>query len=204
MKLTRLFLLLLVEKTMATNRNELEARLDRVNNWVNNCDQKSSILLAIEGVVLTILCTSDYISFIHQQLIFPIYNYYETGNGMFSIINTIQLFILAVMFILIFLSVFYSLQVIKGTIDTKLFKQSELTEKSLLHFSSISNKSFNEFKKDIVNQSEETVLNDLLSQIYINSSICDNKFKYHKKSVRCFCLFLFLLVLISFIQLLTL
>lgn len=189
---------------MATNRNELEARLDRVNNWVNNCDQKSSILLAIEGVVLTILCTSDYISFIHQQLIFPIYNYYETGNGMFSIINTIQLFILAVMFILIFLSVFYSLQVIKGTIDTKLFKQSELTEKSLLHFSSISNKSFNEFKKDIVNQSEETVLNDLLSQIYINSSICDNKFKYHKKSVRCFCLFLFLLVLISFIQLLTL
>jgi len=204
LKLTRLFLLLLVEKTMATNRNELEARLDRVNNWVNNCDQKSSILLAIEGVVLTILCTSDYISFIRQQLIFPIYNYYETGNGMFSIINTIQLFILAVMFILIFLSVFYSLQVIKGTIDTKLFKQSELTEKSLLHFSSISNKSFNEFKKDIVNQSEETVLNDLLSQIYINSSICDNKFKYHKKSVRCFCLFLFLLVLISFIQLLTL
>jgi hypothetical protein len=65
---------------MATNRNELEARLDRVNNWVNNCDQKSSILLAIEGVVLTILCTSDYISFIRQQLIFPIYNYYETGN----------------------------------------------------------------------------------------------------------------------------
>ena len=176
---------------MVIDRNELEARLDRVNSWINNCDQKSSILLAIEGVVLTILCTSDYINFIHQHLILPIYNYYETGNG-------------AAMFILIFLSVFYSLQVIKGTVDIKLFKQSGLTEKSLLHFTTISNRGFNEFKKDIANQSEESMLNDLYSQVYINSSICDNKFKYHKKSVWCFCSFLFLLVLISLIQLITL
>ena len=189
---------------MAIGRNELETRLDRVNSWINNCDQKSSILLAIEGVVLTILCTSDYISFIHQQLILPIYNYYETGNGVFSIINTVQLSILVAMFILVFLSVFYSLQVIKGTTDTSLFKQPGLTEKSLLHFTSISNKSFNDFKRDVANQSEESMLNDLYSQIYINSSICDNKFKYHKKSVLCFCIFLFLLVLISFIQLIAL
>ena len=109
---------------MGITKDELTLRLDRVNGWINNCDQKSSILLAIEGVVLTILCTSDYISFIHQQLIFPIYNYYETGNGVFSIINTVQLFI-------------------KGTIDTNLFKQPGLTEKSLLHFTTISNRSFN-------------------------------------------------------------
>lgn len=189
---------------MGITKDELTLRLDRVNGWINNCDQKSSILLAIEGVVLTILCTSDYITFIHQQLILPIYNYYKTGNGVFSIINTIQIFILVVMFILIFLSVFYSLQVIKGTVDIKLFKQSGLTEKSLLHFTTISNRGFNEFKKDITNQSEESMLNDLCSQVYINSSICDNKFKYHKKSVWCFCSFLFLLVLITFIQLITL
>ena len=185
-------------KIMDITKEELTLRLDRVNSWINNCDQKSSIILAIEGVVLTILCTSDYISFIHQRLIFPIYNYYKTGNGVFSVINTIQ------MFILIFLSVFYSLQVIKGTTDTSLFKQPGLTEKSLLHFTSISNKSFNDFKRDVANQSEESMLNDLYSQIYINSSICDNKFKYHKKSVLCFCIFLFLLVLISFIQLIAL
>lgn len=91
---------------MGITKDELTLRLDRVNGWINNCDQKSSILLAIEGVVLTILCTSDYITFIHQQLILPIYNYYKTGNGVFSIINTIQIFILVAMFILIFLSVF--------------------------------------------------------------------------------------------------
>ncbi len=189
---------------MAIGRNELETRLDRVNSWINNCDQKSSILLAIEGVGLTMLCTSDYISFLHQQLILPRYNYYETGNGVFSIINTVQLSILVAMFILVFLSVFYSLQVIKGTTDTKLFKQPGLTEKSLLHFTTISNRSFNVFKNDTVNQSEESMLNDLYSQVYINSFICDNKFKYHKKSVWCFCSFLFLLLFISFIQLITL
>ena len=95
-----------IKWVMGITKDELTLRLDRVNGWINNCDQKSSILLAIEGVVLTILCTSDYISFIHQQLIFPIYNYYETGNGVFSIINTVQLFILAAMFILIFLSIY--------------------------------------------------------------------------------------------------
>ena len=121
---------------MDITKEELTLRLDRVNSWINNCDQKSSIILAIEGVVLTILCTSDYISFIHQRLIFPIYNYYKTGNGVFSVINTIQLFILAAMFILIFLSVFYSLQVIKGTTDTSLFKSAWLNRKitfTILH-----------------------------------------------------------------------
>lgn len=48
---------------MDITKEELTLRLDRVNSWINNCDQKSSIILAIEGVVLTILCTSDYISF---------------------------------------------------------------------------------------------------------------------------------------------
>lgn len=108
---------------MTETKEELTLRLDRVNGWINNCDQKSSILLAIEGVVLTILCTSDYISFVHQRLILPIYNYYQTGNGVFSIINTIQLLVLAAMFVLIFCSVFYSLQVIKGTTDTSLLNK---------------------------------------------------------------------------------
>ena len=57
---------------MAITEDELKSRLDRVNSWINNCDQKASILLAVEGVVLTILCTSDYISLIRQKLISPI------------------------------------------------------------------------------------------------------------------------------------
>ena len=72
---------------MVISEDELKSRLDRVNSWISNCDQKASILLAVEGVMLTILCTPDYISWIRQKLIFPIYNYYETGYGEFSITN---------------------------------------------------------------------------------------------------------------------
>lgn len=185
---------------MEITEDELKLRLDRINSWINNCDQKASILLAVEGIVVTILCTSDYISWIRQKLIFPIYYYYETRNGEFSLINAIQLCLLTVMLVLIVSSIFYSLQVIKGTTDPSLFKQSGLTEKSLLHFTFISSESFNNFKRATINQSNESMLNDLLSQIYINSSICTTKFKYHKKSVYYFCWFLFLLVFISVIQ----
>ena len=185
---------------MAVHEDELKSMLDRVNSLINNCDQKASILLAVEGVVLTVLCTSDYISWIHQKLISPIYNYCETGNGEFSLINAIQLCLLAVMLVMIILSIFYSLQVIKGTINASMFKQFGLTEKSLLHFASISNKSFSDFKRETINQSDESVINDLLSQIYINSYICTTKFKHHKKSVCSFCTFLFLLVIMMVIQ----
>ena len=53
---------------MEIKREDLEIRLDRINGWINNCDQKTSILMAIEGVVLTIFCTSDYISLIHKRI----------------------------------------------------------------------------------------------------------------------------------------
>lgn len=185
---------------MEINRDELEIRLDRINGWINNCDQKTSILLAIEGVVLTVFCTSDYISLIHQRLVIPIYSYYKTGNGVFSLTNTIQICLLLAMLVFAFLSIFYSLQVIKGETDISVFKQSGIEEKSLIHFSSISNNSFNDFKRKVTNQSENSMLNDLLSQIYINSSICHDKFKCHKKSVWCFCMFMFSLFIVSFIQ----
>lgn len=123
---------------MEINRDELEIRLDRINGWINNCDQKTSILLAIEGVVLTVFCTSDYISLIHQRLVIPIYSYYKTGNGVFSLTNTIQICLLLAMLVFAFLSIFYSLQVIKGETDISVFKQSGIEEKSLIHFSSTS------------------------------------------------------------------
>ena len=41
-----------------------------------------------------------------------------------------------------------------------LFKQPGLTEKSLLHFTTISNRSFNVFKNDIANQSEESMFKE--------------------------------------------
>jgi len=47
---------------MDITKEELTLRLDRVNSWINNCDQKSSIILAIEGgvhLIISVLYTND-------------------------------------------------------------------------------------------------------------------------------------------------
>ena len=59
---------------------DLKYRLERVVGWVNNCDQKAGILLAIEGVILTIICTSNNIQLIHNRLIKPIYEYWNNDT----------------------------------------------------------------------------------------------------------------------------
>ena len=46
---------------------DLKYRLERVVGWVNNCDQKAGILPAIEGVILTIICTSNNILFLLHE-----------------------------------------------------------------------------------------------------------------------------------------
>lgn len=86
---------------------DLKYRLERVVGWVNNCDQKAGILLAIEGVILTIICTSNNIQLIHNRLIKPIYEYWNNDIGCFSIVNTLQIILLGVMSFCIVKSMFF-------------------------------------------------------------------------------------------------
>ena len=61
--------------TMSENKpysmEELNTRLDRVNGWINNCDQKASILLAFVGAMTAVLCTSDLICSGRDAIIKP-------------------------------------------------------------------------------------------------------------------------------------
>ena len=38
---------------------EAKASLDRINAWINSCDSKAGIVLALVGVLLTIIFTND-------------------------------------------------------------------------------------------------------------------------------------------------
>ena len=45
------------------DKEDLKFTLEEVNSWINNCDQKASILLSVMGVAITLLLTSDFIKF---------------------------------------------------------------------------------------------------------------------------------------------
>ena len=45
---------------MTEKQEKLTQNLDRVNMWIGNCDQKASLLLTMLGVVITVICTSDF------------------------------------------------------------------------------------------------------------------------------------------------
>ena len=60
---------------------------------------------------------------------------------------------------------------------------SPITNNSKLHFQSIAKKSYRDFQTESKLQSESAYLDDLCTQLYCNSRICDDKFENYKKGL---------------------
>ena len=58
------------------------------------------------------------------------------------------------------------------------------------------------FKDSVLSKSEESIENDLLSQVYINSKICTIKFEYYNKAMKNF-FSLFVTLLALFVLIIT-
>ena len=54
------------------DNESLIKRLEHVNNWINNCDQKAGILLAFMGVLLPLILTADFFVIRLSGLVEPI------------------------------------------------------------------------------------------------------------------------------------
>ena len=173
----------------------MEKNLERVINWVNNCDQKASILLTLLGVVVTIVCTSDVFDNFYNIVIAPFLTYVRTGIGYFSFYRTLIAILSFISILSIALSLIYLLATLSPKIDyDKLRKtESEMLEKSNIFFGSIANTKYNDF-----NLSYESYFEDLRSQVYVNSLICKNKFDNYAKALK-WIFILFSSVFLSFL-----
>lgn len=168
-----------------TNKNrdeeELQHTYDTVNMWTNNCDQKAGILLAIIGVILTILVTSNFLKYLRTYIFYPFIDYW-TGNSelAFSWSRFIVFFLLLVSAIMLIMSCNYLFKTVCANVDyQKMRKQNpELANKSYIFFGTISKMTYKDFKKVEVDYSE-----DLKSQIYVNSVNASNKFMNYNKSL---------------------
>lgn len=178
---------------------ELNIRLDRVNAWINNCDQKAGILLAFIGAIAAVLLTSDVVASGYESLTKPFYDYWLKGTPSCISYKKTTIFVLLIPILWNSLRmVWYLSLVLSPRTIIEDFKEegSTITRNSRLHFQTIANKTYNDFKKECSSQSEESYLNDLCSQIYCNSKICNDKFENYKKGVHYF----LIVLLFSFVE----
>jgi cell division protein FtsW (lipid II flippase) len=154
-------------------------KLELVNHWISNVDTKSSFVLTFYGVILTIVFASE----LGNKMINTFgYKCATEVNG-----ESIKLFfslIVVIAFFIVVIITFYNIyQTLKGRADPKLYKQKGLQTDSNLFFGTIATKKYADFKEQTKDEKDKDLLNDLNSQVYINSIIANAKFKYYNRSI---------------------
>lgn len=162
---------------------ELLSRLDRITQWVHSCDTKASILFTIESVFVGILLSSDYVLKTITSVLNVTFVY--DGDKQFSFSAFILLLGLFGIVVLLPISLFYLVSAIAAKTSTNIFKDKTIKIDSLLFFDSIAQyKQCEDLEEAIQKEGEKERVKDVLSQIYINSKRCKEKFTYYQKGMR--------------------
>ena len=169
---------------MDNNLHEKFGTLDRIIGWIGNSDSKSSIMLALVGILISILFTSDFILTSLQEMIKPVLTYYKTGFGKFDLSITVTLVVFLAMSSYLIASLFYLLKSLTAKTDSNQTGDNNLKIESLIYFGSIQKRTFEEYKVAVSSETETEKEEDVLSQIYINSKRCQEKFDNYNKSIR--------------------
>ncbi|XXM72323.1 Pycsar system effector family protein [Lysinibacillus sphaericus] len=158
-------------------RDHLCAQLDRHLDWIKSCDTKSSIVLAVVGIFLTLFTAEHSIKMLMKIMILT----FENIN-----FSNIIFLILCLIGLSFFVNGTYNLI---RVLTPRLSKEVNLNEevnvtRSLYFFESISRNKFSEFKERVISQSIEDEIYDLLTQIYVNARISSIKYKHYNKGIR--------------------
>ncbi|MBU3188778.1 hypothetical protein K9O30_06335 [Clostridium bowmanii] len=164
------------EESFAYEKDDLYQTLDRINLWIENSDTKTSIAIGAIGVVFAILLSKDYaVKF--KNIIISMIN----SKNFFSFL---YLAVLGISIYVICKGCHYLFKVLVPRTDMNLYKESGIKVDSSIFFSTIANtRSYKDFKKIIGKSTKAVQRNDLISQIYICSKICDLKFKNYKRGI---------------------
>lgn len=142
------------------NNSELKERLDNISGWISNCDQKSSIMLAVIAFVSPLVFNAGTINIVSTLIIEPIkthwgdIEYFSWRNLLLCIctaVSTISLFASAILLILS----------LTAKVSTKDYIKPGLTSNSLIHFANISKLEYDQFKNNLSKQSDDSKTNDI-------------------------------------------
>lgn len=154
-------------------QEELKEILDRNTAWIENCDSKTSIILGSFGVIAGIFLAADYVSKFKS-----VFGYMASHVSFWTVVYII-LYILSISLILV--GCVCWLTVLFARVNPNKFSNRGIKLDSLIFFSSIAkHKSLSAYKRDLEKCETKQMEEDLISQIYICSIICNQKFKYYK------------------------
>lgn len=154
-------------------------RLELVNQWISNCDMKSSFILTFYGVILTIVFTSHIGKDMVEVFSFRPSLVCDTD----SVHKFCKLLLVIVFLLTALLACYHVFFTLKARVDPNEYKQNKLRKASNLFYQSISLKTFENFENESNSEDEAEFLNDLASQIYINAQIVTEKFKHYNQSL---------------------
>ena len=175
-------------------KGDLQFNLEFVNSWLNNCDQKAGILLAVVGVAVTVLMTSDFMAFLREYIFIPFMEACSGSQVLAFSWSRFTVFLLFVMAMIIMItSCHYLFQAIRANIDyDKVYKDNpNLVKTSYIFYGTISRMKYENFEKGGTKYED-----DLKSQIFVNSKIAMSKFKNYNEGLWWFRLLLVVSVML--------
>lgn len=154
-------------------------KLEIVNFWIENIDNKISFILAFIGIFIGFIISKGTPNAFKNISNVAIKDILTLNFGqIFSVLLVISMYLMAISCLILLLLA------LKGRIDGKIYKEHKLKTVSLLFFGSIANMNYSSYKEKCEKESEKELINDINSQIYINSKICDYKFKLYNLSIK--------------------
>lgn len=171
-------------------------RMDRVIEWVKTCDTKTSIMMSVVLLVPTFTIGTDWVlSKVEDVISIIVEAIHNDGVGYcFSVINFIVLLLLVITITFTIVSFCFFVSVLKAKTKENTYGDDVKTN-SLIYFNYISSVNFETYKELSHNEQESDYYEDLLSQTYINSKRCAEKFKHYNKGLRWLCFALISLIL---------
>lgn len=154
-------------------------KLEFINHWISNCDTKSSFIFAFLGVLLTIIFSSTL-----GEDMASVFSLKKAENiDCDTLKNFFCLLCVTAFFIGVVITFYYIYFTLRAKINPKVYSQAGLKTDSNIFYGTIASKKYESFKMECDNETDSDFINDLNSQIFINSNIATEKFKNYNKSL---------------------
>jgi len=155
----------------SNDKSSLIGQLDRHLEWIKSCDTKSSIVLGVVGIFLTLFTSQHSINMLNDIFSKTIEN--------INFSNFFYLVLFIISWCLFIYGAYSLIRVLIPRLSKEALTYKDIHADSLYFFENISQNTFSEYKNKVFSRKVDDEIDDILSQIYINAQICSIKYSLH-------------------------